>query len=409
MRIRLVACASAAVLSVGAGLAAVGSAPEERKVAPVGGASGVDPGELKSGLDALHRAGTPGVYAEVRDAGRTWRGASGVADVRTGRPVTPGMLQRVGSVTKTFTATAVLREVERGRIGLDTPIGHYLPRLVPGERGQKVTVRMLLNHTSKFPDYLRSAFPSLRGYPSVPDMSPKSLDDNRLRTFRPAELIKMGLDAPPVTPPGDPTGVYSNTNYLLLGQLLEKVSGSTAEKYITHNVIRPAGLRHTYFPSGPRLRGPHPRMYEEMHGLLAPPRDYSVYNPSWLGTGAALVSTMDDLNRFYARLLAGKVVGPSALEQMRRTVPVYSLTGEKINYGLGLHKVEIPGCGTFWGHDGSVWGAETLSFTSADGGRQMSLAMNLARWTKLDASGKPLHHPVNGALAAFKQYAMCGD
>jgi D-alanyl-D-alanine carboxypeptidase len=159
---------------------------------------------LKSALDSVHRAGMPGVFAEVRDGGAIWRGASGVADLSTGRPVEPGMRHRVGSLTKTFTAVAVLRLVERGRIGLDAPIGGYLPELVPGERGRQITVRMLLNHTSGFPEYLPYAFPSLRPSPSGP--SGDSLDDNQFRQFEPTELIRMGVTAPPAGEPGSTRG-----------------------------------------------------------------------------------------------------------------------------------------------------------------------------------------------------------
>jgi D-alanyl-D-alanine carboxypeptidase len=101
----------------------------------------LNPAELEIAIDRIHRAGMPGVFAEVRDDGQIWRGAAGMADVSTGRPVTPDMRHRVGSITKTFTAAAVLQQAESGQIGLDTPIGHYLPRLVPGERGSAITVR----------------------------------------------------------------------------------------------------------------------------------------------------------------------------------------------------------------------------------------------------------------------------
>ncbi len=91
----------------------------------------LDPAELKAAIENVHLAGMPGVFAEVRDGDRVWRGAAGVADVATGRLVTADMRHRVGSITKTFTAAAVLQQVESGQIGLDTPIGHYLPRLSP--------------------------------------------------------------------------------------------------------------------------------------------------------------------------------------------------------------------------------------------------------------------------------------
>ncbi|MFB6437172.1 serine hydrolase domain-containing protein [Streptomyces sp. NPDC056411] len=366
----------------------------------------LQPAELDAAIDEVHRAGIPGVFAEVRDGDQVWRGASGVADVSTGDPVTPDMRHRVGSVTKTFTAVAVLQQVERGQIRLDAPIGHYLPRLVPGARGDSITVRMLLNHTSGLAEYLPSAYPSFKTFPSLAGVSPASLDDNRFRTFRPTELIDMGVAAPAVGTPGSTPGVYSNTNYLLLGELLEQVTGTTAEQYITRNIIERAGLRHTEFPAEPDIEGPHARMYEALYGLIDPPRDYSTYDMSWVGLGAALVSTVADLNRFYGMLLAGGIVDRSSLAQMQCTVPVRALDGTRANYGLGLHKVSIPGRGTCWGHDGTVWGASTMSLTSADGQRQMSVAMNLVRWNTLDSSGKPQHHPIDDALTTLYRRAM---
>ncbi|THA74386.1 serine hydrolase domain-containing protein [Streptomyces sp. A0592] len=403
MKIRTALCATLAVLTACAGTLAAAPTPS----------TGLDRAALRSAVEGVRQAGVPGVYAEVRasgdgvaaGAGRTWSGASGVADLGTGRPVRPDMRHRVGSITKTFTAVAVMQQVEQGRIRLDAPIGDHLPLLVPGERGKKITVRMLLNNSSGIPDYIPYAFPSLQTFPSP--ASAQSLDDNRFRTFRPAELIALGLAAPPTGEPGAATGVYSNTNYLLLGQLLERTTGTAAEVYITRHVIERAGLRNTEFPSGTRIDGPHSRMYESLYGVLDPPRDYSVYDMSWTGTGAALVSTMEDLNRFYAKLLDGRLVNRRSLTEMQRTIPVRALDGSTIQYGLGLHKVTVPGCGTFWGHDGTVWGARTMSLTRADGKRQMSVGINLERWNRPDSSGRPQHHPIDDALSALYRTAMC--
>jgi D-alanyl-D-alanine carboxypeptidase len=365
--------------------------------------------ELATAMDQVHHAGVPGVFAEVLDGEQVWIGAAGVSDLRTGRPITPDMRHRVGSITKTFTAAAVLQQVESGQIGLDTPIGYYLPRLVPGERGGTITVRMLINHTSGLAEYLSYAYPSLKTFPSLAETTPESLDRNRFTQFHPAELIGMGVGAPAVGTPGGTPGIYSNTNYLLLCQLLERVTGTSAEKCITENVIERAGLRDTELPVGPRINGPHSRMYEAWFGMIDPPRDYSVYDMSWVGPSASLISTVADLNRFYRLLLAGGIVSKASLVQMQQTVPVITFEGKKIEYGLGLHKMEIPGHGTFWGHDGTVWGAGAISMTRADGKRQMSVAVNLMRWNKLDASGKPQQHPIDDALRAFYQLAMCGN
>lgn len=373
----------------------------------------LDPAKLNAALENVHRAGMPGLFAEVRDGDQVWHGAAGVADVATGRPVTADMRHRVGSITKTFTAAAVLQQVESGRIGLDAPIGRYLPRLVPGERGDAITVRMLIDHTSGLAEYLPYAYPSLRAFPVLADTGPRSLDDHRFTRFDPVELIGMGVTAPAVGAPGGTPGVYSNTNYLLLGRLLEEVTGTTAERYITRNVIERAGLRDTEFPSGPCINGPHSQIHEAWFGMIDPPRDYSVYDMSWVGPAASLISTVSDLNRFYGKLLAGEIVSPSSLAQMQRTVPVVSQEGRTIDYGLGLHPMEphpreAAGRGIFWGHGGTVWGAGMLAMTRADGRRQMAVAVNLQRWNRLGSSGRPQPHPVDDALAALHRVAMYG-
>ncbi|GEB48406.1 hydrolase [Streptomyces cacaoi] len=373
----------------------------------------LDTAALEAAVENVHRAGMPGVFAEVRDGAHRWRGAAGVADLDTGRPVTAGLRHRVGSVTKTFTAAAVLQQVDSGVIGLDAPVGRYLPRLLPGERGAAVTVRMLLNHTSGLAEYLPYAYPSLRAFPVLADTRPDSLEDLRFTRFDPVELIEMGVAAPAVGTPGGTPGVYSNTNYLLLGRLLEQVTGTTAERYITRNVIERAGLRDTGFPSGPTVEGPHSRLYEAWFGMIDPPRDHSVHDMSWVGPAASLISTVADLNRFYGKLLAGEIVGPSSLAQMQRTVPVVSHEGRTLAYGLGLHPMEgasstEPGQGTFWGHGGTVWGGGTLAMTRADGRRQMAVAVNTQRWNRLDSSGRPLPHPLDDAVAALYRVAMHG-
>jgi D-alanyl-D-alanine carboxypeptidase len=365
--------------------------------------------ELNAAMDNVHRAGMPGLFAEVRDGDQLWRGAAGVADVATGRPVTADMRHRVGSITKTFTAAAVLQQVETGQIALDMPIGHYLPRLVPGERGSAITIRMLLNHTSGLAEYLPYAYPSLRAFPVLAGTGPQSLEDNRFTRFAPTELIEMGVNAPAVGIPGGTPGLYSNTNYLLLGELLEQVTGTTADKYITANVIERARLRDTELPTEPVVAPPHSEIYEAWFGMIDPPRDYSVYDMSWVGPAAALISTVADLNRFFGMLLAGEIVSRSSVAQMQRTVPVISQEGKIIDYGLGLHPMDIAGQGTFWGHGGTVWGAGAIAMTRADGKRQMSVAVNLQRWNRLDPSGKPQPHPIDDALMALYQVAMYGN
>ncbi|NUW32056.1 beta-lactamase family protein [Nonomuraea sp. SMC257] len=364
-------------------------------------AAGLDRAALRRTLDAVHEAGMYGLYAEARDGGQAWRGASGVADVVTRRPARPDMRHRVGSITKTFTSVALLRQAERGAVDLDAPVSRYLPGLIPGERGDRITVRMLLNHTSHIGDYIAGAFPSLL------EGSPASLDDNRFRRFAPEELARLGLAAEASGEPGALPGRYSNTNYVIAGLLLEKVTGEDAERVITRDVIRRAGLRDTFFPATPRLPAPSSKAYESMYGLIDPPRDYSVYDMSWASTAGALVSTMDDLNRFYRALLRGELIGPERLAQMRTTVPVLS-PGGRVDYGLGLYTVELP-CGRFWGHDGGVFGMTTQSLVSEDGRRELSFGLNLTKYQRIGDDGRPQPGPIDYAMGEHMLVALCGQ
>ncbi|MFB7918871.1 serine hydrolase domain-containing protein [Streptomyces sp. NPDC056061] len=388
----LLLTAAAPVASAGARSSAVAaSAPSS----PPGAA--LDPAALSSSLHAVHEAGMYGVYSSVRNGARSWAGASGVADVDTGRPVKPGMRHRVGSISKTFAAVAVLQQVERGRIRLDAPIGDYLPDLIPGQRGRQITVRMLLNHTSGIGDYVIGAFPSLA------HGSTASLDEGRFRFISPQELVRLGLTAPATGAPGAQPGHYSNTNYVIVGLLLAEVTGQNAETYITQHVIDRAGLHHTSYPSSPDIQGPHARMYENFYGLIDPPRDYSVYDMSWAYTAGAVVSTTDDLNHFYRALLTGRLIGPAALKEMQRTASV-----DGVNYGLGLYAVDIPGCGRFWGHDGAVFGAGTIALTSPDGRRQVAAGWNLMKYQRIDADGTGFEpSPIDDALNRYVIGALC--
>ncbi|MGW0706744.1 serine hydrolase domain-containing protein [Streptomyces sp. NPDC002643] len=416
--------------ALGCALLAVAAAPTAsaapRVEAPAGG--GLDRAALRAGLDAVHDAGMYGAYSAVRDGRDRWAGASGLADVDTGRPVTPDMRHRVGSISKTFTTVAIMQQVEKGRIDLDAPVTEYVPELFDGSgaradtgadndtgagtvtgtgrsRGDAITVRMLLNHTSHIADYIPGAFPSLL------ENSTASLDEHRFRTIAPEELVRLGLAAPATGTPGAQPGRYSNTNYVIAGLVLEAVTGQKASTYITRNVIDRAGLRHTTYPRTSYIKGPHAKMYESFFGLIDPPRDYSVYDMSWASTAGAIISTTDDLNRFYRELLTGDLVGRASLAEMRRTVPVELVAGGgTIDYGLGVYTLDLPGCGRFWGHDGGVFGAGTISLTRADGGRQLSLGWNLMKYQRLNEDGTGFEpSPIDDALNAYVVEALCPE
>ncbi|GAA0333531.1 serine hydrolase domain-containing protein [Streptomyces blastmyceticus] len=403
---RLAAVTSAALLSLAVGaLPAGAAAPPSASVSAsaVSTTSDLDRKALRASLEAFHQAGMYGAYSSVRDGSERWQGAAGVADIDTGRPMRPDYEHRIGSITKTFTSVAVLQQVAKGRIDLDAPIGDYLPDLVPGERGRKVTVRMLLNHTSGIADYILPAFPKLVKDPG------QALDEGQFRKLAPEELVRLGLAAKPLAPRGKYS--YANTNYIIAGLLLKKVTGQDPESYITENVIHKAGLRHTYFPRSAGIPGPHAKMYESFYGAIAPARDYSVYDMSWAGTAGAIVSTMNDLNDFYRRLLSGKLLGAAELREMKTTVPAYEPTaGHEVvmRYGLGLFTLKMPSGGWYWGHDGGVFGAGTWAMSTEDGRRQVAIGYNLMKYERFGDDGKPLPNPIGDALLGYMDQALSG-
>ncbi|WP_406314459.1 beta-lactamase family protein [Streptosporangium sp. NBC_01639] len=346
---------------------------------------------LQRTLDEVPKGGTPGAYSAVQDEGQRWRGAAGLADLEATLPMRPAMYQRIGSVTKTFVATAVLQQVAQGKVRLDVPVEEYLPGLLPDRR---ITVRMLLNHTSHLGDYDTALI-----------TGPDSLEELRVRQFTDEELVKLGLGVGKSGEPGHSPGSYSNTNYIVLGLLLDKVTGMPAERYITRHVIQRAGLSHTFFPSTPNLPRPHAKAYTSFFDSF-PLRDFSTFNSSVFGTAGAMVSTMEDLNRFFRALLTGRLIGQAQLEEMRRTGPIMPGPGVPFtfDYGLGLIAYETP-CGKLWGHDGGVVGMTTLSLSTLDGGKQASSGTNVTWHPGAEAGEQAWAAHVVGAMCETGRFA----
>jgi D-alanyl-D-alanine carboxypeptidase len=345
---------------------------------------------LQQLLDAMHAAGMPGVFAQVRDGSRTWNLAAGVADVDTGRPVRPHFQHRVGSIEKTFVATTILQLAGEHRVRLDAPIGRYLPDVLPGRLSRQVSVRMLLNHTSGLADY-----------EDVLLSGNQAIERLQFRTFTPRELIAIGLSRPPTNAPGERWS-YSNTNYIIAGLLIERLTGRPYAREISRRILRPLGLRHTYFPgTNPYIRGPHMAAYVPWpDGTL---RDFSVFNMSWAWAAGEMISTAADLNRFYRALLTGRLLGPALLAQMQTTVAVDPGMPEAAGYGLGIAWLATP-CGRFWGHGGGVVGQTTNSYHSTDGRRQVTQGENLSQYA---TPGEV--HPIDPARDAFLSTAVCGE
>ncbi|MGW4471146.1 serine hydrolase domain-containing protein [Nonomuraea sp. NPDC004354] len=194
----------------------------------------------------------PGALAAVRMRdGRSRDYTAGVGDLATRAKVPVNGQVRIASNTKTFTAAVVLQLAGEGKVELDAPVEKYLPGLVrgSGNDGRLITVRQLLQHTSGMPEHGKA----IGG----------TFFESRHRYFEPRELVDLALTQKPLFAPGKSWG-YSNTGYVLLGLLVQKVTGRPVGADITDRIITPLGLGDTYWPSAgeQKIRGAHPSAYK---------------------------------------------------------------------------------------------------------------------------------------------------
>ncbi|MGW7688765.1 serine hydrolase domain-containing protein [Streptomyces asiaticus] len=316
--------------------------------------------------EILHRLttvdGVPGALVETRNRRGSAVLTSGVANVKSHAPMRRDSRFRIGSLTKPFVATVVLQLVGEHRVALDAPVERYLPGVIRGHGndGRIITVRQLLQHTSGVPDYLAY-------------LTPQEVLEDPLAHHDTRDLVNIALAHPPTFEPG--TGWrYSNTDYLLAGLLIERVTGHTYGEEIRRRVIAPLGLRETYVPGDdPAIPGPHPRGYARP-GEGAPLRDITAINPSVAGAGGGMISSGTDLNRFLDALVRGKLLRPAQRRQMMTTRPTGNPDGRA--YGLGLESRPLPCGGLYWGHGGDIPGYGTVGGATADG-RQATVMVNL--------------------------------
>ncbi|MFJ5776252.1 serine hydrolase domain-containing protein [Streptomyces sp. NPDC093094] len=342
--------------------------------APLAVARPKDP--VQRQLDLLvEQDGVPGALAHFDGRTRT----AGVADTGTGRGMVGAEGRfRLASDTKAFTAVAVMRLVTEGRIGLDDRAGRYVPQLAH----RAVTVRQLLKQTSGLPEYV-----------TLVDWT---------RAGTPEEYLALSLGRTPDFEPGTDWG-YSNTNYLVLGMVIDKVTGVGFRTYVDRVVLRPLGLRDTYWPARGEttLRGPHARNYgvspaDPQAGRV----DITELPGHEFGASGGLVSTPKDLNAFWEGLFGGRLLPGWAVRLMTRdtsdvggrdTYPAGS------RYGYGVASFPLSCGGVYWGHGGDLPG-DSVAGGRAGAGRGTVTVYTTTR----AAEGSSLRH-LQGAVDA----ALC--
>lgn len=288
---------------------------------------------------AMDEAGIPGAVVGVWSPQGEYVRAFGIADTAAATPMTSDAYTRIGSVTKTFTGTALLQLVDAGRVGLDRPIARYLGG-VPG--GHAITVRQLATMRSGLVDYSET-----RAFAAAVEADPA-------RQFTPTELLAFAFAEPAAFEPGE-RWAYTNTNYVILGLLIEKVSGKGFGQYLAEHILRPLGLQHTSFPSGTLLPEPHPHGYTDPAAPGQSPMDATGFSASMTGAAGAMVSTLADMRIWVPAVAEGALISPAAQTERVRNASGADLPPPN-SYGIGLLNA------SGWiGHNGSVPGYQTVA------------------------------------------------
>ena len=342
-----------------------------------------DAGELERLVDRLvtgEEAIAPGAAAYVSGPEGTWRHAAGVADLRDGRKLKPGDRFRIASISKPIAATVVLQLAAEGKLGLDDTVEEHVPGLLP--YGSRITIRQLLNHTSGLWDtndftpaaIARVGDPALRA--ELEALAARVQDDPTTQ-FPSRRWIQLAAWQPLEFTPGSGYS-YSNVGYEVLGEIVERVTGSSFDEEVERRVVVPLELEATSYEPGP-IEGPHARLYAADGVEWIDATDVTV----GVGAEGAIVSTPEETARIFQALLRGELLPTRWLAEMKEPSPVAGAGG------LGLAIDSPLGCGgTAYGHGGALAGVRTWVFVSSDGEQVATLFLN-GRGPDTDRRGIP--------------------
>ncbi|MFD5796068.1 serine hydrolase domain-containing protein [Streptomyces diastatochromogenes] len=377
-------------LVVALGVATLLAAEVATAVAKPAGPSPVE--QLRQDAEALHALGISGVQARViAPDGRQTVATSGTADLNTGRLVPSDGYFRMASTSKTLVATVVLQLEAEGRLSVDDTVDHWLPGVVRGNGndGSRITIRQLLQHTSGIHN-------DLPGY-----TTPEEYYQQRHDVYGPEQLVARAMAHAPDFPPGK-GWAYSNPGYVLLGMIIQKATGQPAHQEIEDRILRPLGLDQTRWTgTSPTLPRPHAEAYQ----LFGPGSLVDVTDQVPVDHETSFTTTTRDENRLLRALLAGHLLPPRQLAEMKRTVPV-SADVQQLwpggRYGLGLVERPLTCGGTYWSHEGGDGGYITLNGVTDDGRRSAAVSMSEAR-------GDTPEHILDqeNAASALVDHALC--
>ncbi|HET9934346.1 MAG TPA: serine hydrolase domain-containing protein, partial [Polyangiaceae bacterium] len=322
--------------------------------------------ELQHTLDDVVHAGVaPGVSAVVKRPGYAeWAGAAGSANIQTSIALTPGARFRAGSIMKVAVATAVLQLVERGLLSLDDVLTKRLPNELAARipNADSITVRMLLNHTSGIPEFADDAFH-------------EQVVAAPAHVWSSAEFYDLALAKPPLFAPGT-SWAYSNTDYILLGDIMEGVTHEPWRQTVRHDVFTRAHLSTSSLPEpGDASCSGCARGYEPIGDQLV---DLTEIDPSMAGAagGEAFVTTPSDLAKLVSELARGALYDdPHTLELMLSFADAPVPQETQVGYGLGIARFQM-GDVELIGHLGGTAGFQSFVFYQPSSGTTVSGYMN---------------------------------
>ena len=337
------------------------AAPQDSGTAPTAAAALPQPdiAGLREVLRTALGQGAPGAMARIDDRGTVHRTAVGVADRGTRKAIANADRFRIGSITKTFSAVVLLQLVDEGKLKLDSSVNRYLPGLLPDDR---ITVRHVLSHRSGLYDYTNDMFAdTVPGFEAV-----------RTKVFTYRQLVKRSLRHARTGAPGAAYS-YSNTNFVVAGMLIEKLTGHSVGTEYQSRIIEPLKLRDTFYVHpGTKIPGRHTKGYLTPDQSGAALVDATEQTVSWAQSAGAVISSTKDLDTFLSALLGGRLTSAAQLAQMQRWVPA----GGAQSYGLGLRRRDLS-CGvSVYGHTGAVQGYYSYAFASKDGRRSFAALAN---------------------------------
>jgi D-alanyl-D-alanine carboxypeptidase len=289
----------------------------------------------KLAADVLARSGVPSAsIAVVKDGKIVYLNAYGSARLEPKTPATPAMRYSIGSISKQFTAAAMLLLQEQGKLSLDDKVGKYIPDLT---RANEVTIRQLLSHTSGYQDYWPQDY-------VMPMM---------LQPVTAAKILDLWARKPLDFEPGT-KWQYSNTNYVIAGVIIEKVSGKPLLQFLKEKVFTPLGMASVANIDEKKLGDTDPTGY--MRYALGPLRLAPKEGPGWLFAAGELAMTAEDLAKWNISIMDQKLLRPASYRELEREAQLNNGMGTR--YGLGVSLA------TEAGHRAVSHGGEVSGFVS---------------------------------------------